>query len=103
MQYLPAAVGCQIESNRFPELSRDAENAGAAEFRMYQRGPATLSRTLGSFAAVSWRKLMLRRLLLGLRVPTRLLAAVGPFRRTPQHRYRWHGFIQNPCYWRGVR
>ncbi len=52
---------------------------------------------------MSWRKLLLRRLLLGLRVPPRLLAALGPFLRMPQRRYSWHGFIQNLCYWRGVR
>jgi glycosyltransferase involved in cell wall biosynthesis/peptidoglycan/xylan/chitin deacetylase (PgdA/CDA1 family) len=103
LQYLSAAVGCQMENKRFPELSRDAERAGAAESWMYQRDPAMLSQSLGSFAAASWRKLLLQRLLLGLRVPPRLLAALGPFLRTPLRRYSWHGFIQNLCYWRGVR
>ncbi len=103
LKYLPAAVGCQMESKRFPELHQDAEEAGVAESLMYRQDPGMLSQALGSFPSVSWRKLLLRRLLLGLPVPPRLLAALGPFLGTPQRRYSWHGFIQNLCYWRGVR
>jgi hypothetical protein len=62
-----------------------------------------LSQALASFPAGSWRKLLLRRLLLALRVPPRLLYLAGRFMTSPERQYSWHSLIQNLCYWRGVR
>jgi glycosyltransferase involved in cell wall biosynthesis/peptidoglycan/xylan/chitin deacetylase (PgdA/CDA1 family) len=103
IQYLPEAVGQQDERKGFKELSRDAEGAGIADVRLYLEDPAKLSSALSSFSSVGWRKLLLRRILLGLRIPPRLLALAGPLLRHPERRYSWHSFLQNLCYWRGVR
>jgi peptidoglycan/xylan/chitin deacetylase (PgdA/CDA1 family)/glycosyltransferase involved in cell wall biosynthesis len=101
--YLPDAVGCQDEHKGFAELSRDAENAGFSSMQNYRRDPAMFYQGIGAFAVGSWRKLLLRRLLLGLRVPPRLIAGLAGASRTPARRQSWHAFIQNLCFWRGVR
>jgi peptidoglycan/xylan/chitin deacetylase (PgdA/CDA1 family)/glycosyltransferase involved in cell wall biosynthesis len=101
--YIPGAAGCQAERKGFPELSRDAENAGFTDVALYQRDAAMLSQALGSFSGEGWRKLLLRRLLLALRVPPRWLAACGRLIRTPRRQRSWYAFVQNLCYWRGVR
>mgnify|MGYP001074965578 CR=1 FL=1 len=101
--YLADAVGCQNEDKGFAELSRDAERAGFSSMTNYRRDPAMLSQGLAAFASGSWRKLLLRRLLLGLRVPPRLIAWCAGATRTPARRLSWHAFIQNLCFWRGAR
>ena len=103
LQYLPKAVGQQDERKGFRELSRDAEEAGVTDVKLYLDDPARLSSALSSFSSSGWRKLLLRRVLLGLRIPPRLLALTGPLLRHPERRYSWHSFLQNLCYWRGVR
>lgn len=101
--YLADAVGSQDERKSFRELSHDAEQAGFACVEYYRRDPAMLSQALASFATGSWRKLLLRRVLLGLRVPPRLIAWCAGAAGTPERRLSWHAFIQNLCFWRGVR
>lgn len=101
--YLPDAIGSQDEQKGFRELSRDAEKAGVTCVESYRNDPAMVPQALASFAGGSWRKLLLRRLLLGLRVPPRLIAWGAGTARTPRRRLSWHAFIQNLCFWRGVR
>lgn len=101
--YMPEAVGSQFEQKGFGELSRDAERAGFTCVENYRRDPAMVSQALASFAGGSWRKLLLRRLLLGLRVPPRLIAWCAGASRSPERRLSWHAFIQNLCYWRGAQ
>lgn len=101
--YLPQAVGCQDERKGFRELSQDAEKAGMVDVTLYQRDPQMLSLALTSFTAGSWRKLLLRRLVMAWRIPPRLLEWVGRFLVSPEQHYSWHTFIQHICYWRGVR
>jgi peptidoglycan/xylan/chitin deacetylase (PgdA/CDA1 family)/glycosyltransferase involved in cell wall biosynthesis len=101
--YLPAAVGCQDERKGFRQLSQDAQKAGMVDVILYRRDPNMLSQALASFPTGSWRKLLLRRLLLALHVSPRLLHLAGRFIKKPQRRYSWHSLVQNLCYWRGVR
>jgi peptidoglycan/xylan/chitin deacetylase (PgdA/CDA1 family)/glycosyltransferase involved in cell wall biosynthesis len=100
--YLPGAVGCQDERKGFRELSRDAERAGVVDVMLYRRDPHMLSRALASFPQGSWRKLLLRRLLLAFHTPPRLLELLGRLMH-PARRYGWYSFIHSLCYWRGVR
>jgi peptidoglycan/xylan/chitin deacetylase (PgdA/CDA1 family)/glycosyltransferase involved in cell wall biosynthesis len=101
--YLPDALGHQDERKGFGELSQDSWKAGMADAILYQRDPQILSLALASFTTGSWRKLLLRRLLLAGRVPPHWLAWVGRLLKKEAHRYSWHTFIQHFCYWRGVR
>jgi len=101
--YLPNALGCQEEEKSFRQLSRDAENAGKADVLLYTQDPPRLTESLASFAQGSWRKLLLRRLLLMFHVPPRWLEFLGRFMKNPAHRYSLYSLIQTLCYWRGVR
>lgn len=103
LAYLPGAIGCQQERKGFRELAHDAEQAGASDFVMYRDDPRKLSSALASFTALGWRKLLVQRVLLALRLPPWLLALPGRFIPTERQRESWHGLLQRLCYWRGVR
>jgi peptidoglycan/xylan/chitin deacetylase (PgdA/CDA1 family)/glycosyltransferase involved in cell wall biosynthesis len=101
--YVPTAVGVQHERKGFQELSRDAERAGGADVVFYASGRRMLSTALGSFAAGSWRKLLLKRALLAVHVPPKLLELAGRLLWNRHRKKSWHAFIQHVCYWRGVK
>jgi glycosyltransferase involved in cell wall biosynthesis/peptidoglycan/xylan/chitin deacetylase (PgdA/CDA1 family) len=101
--YMPNALGCQQEDKGFRQLSRDAENAGKADVQLYRQDPLQLSRALASFAQGSWRKLLLRRLLLMFHIPPSWLELLGRFIKNPARRYSLYSVIETLCYWRGVR
>jgi glycosyltransferase involved in cell wall biosynthesis/peptidoglycan/xylan/chitin deacetylase (PgdA/CDA1 family) len=101
--YLPQAVGFQDERKGFRELSQDAENAGMMDVTLYKRDLHMLTQALASFPVGSWRKLLLRRMLLALHVPPKLLELWGRFIKDTDQKYSWYSFIQNHFYWRGVR
>jgi peptidoglycan/xylan/chitin deacetylase (PgdA/CDA1 family) len=100
--YLPEALSDQDQRKGYRALLADAENAGAAEFAVYQRGGPVQSQELASFSG-SWRKFLLRRVLLALRVPPQWLAYLARLVAHPGRRLAWVGFVQTYCYWRGVQ
>jgi peptidoglycan/xylan/chitin deacetylase (PgdA/CDA1 family)/GT2 family glycosyltransferase len=100
--YASNASGSQYEQKSFPQLSRDAENAGKTDILLFQ-DQGRLSQALGSFAQGSWRKVVLRRFLLAFHIPPRLLAFLGWLIKSPARRYSLYSVIQTLCYWRGVR
>jgi peptidoglycan/xylan/chitin deacetylase (PgdA/CDA1 family)/glycosyltransferase involved in cell wall biosynthesis len=102
-RYLPNAIGCQDERKTFRELSKDMEKAGIVAVAFYNRDPQMLSQTLASFSESSWRKLLLRRLMLTLHIPPKLLELLGRLLQKSAHRQLWCSFIQSYCYWRGVK
>jgi glycosyltransferase involved in cell wall biosynthesis/peptidoglycan/xylan/chitin deacetylase (PgdA/CDA1 family) len=101
--YAPNALGCQDEEKGFRELSRDTENAGKVDAMLYKQDPRKLSQALASFPQGSWRKLLLHRLLLSLRISPRFLELFGRLIRNSAGQYSWFSIIQKYCYWRGVR
>lgn len=101
--YWPSALACQEERKSFRQLSWDAEKAGRADVLLYMQDPLRLSESLASFAQGSWRKLLVRRLLLMFCVPPGWLEFFGRFIKSPARRYSLHSLIQSLCYWRGVR
>lgn len=103
LEYLPEAVGRQDERKGLRELSRDIEQAGAADVALYRKDPRMLSRALGSFADGHRHRVLLRQLLVAFPAPLELLAAFGALLRNPQYQYSWHKLMQNLAYWRGVR
>jgi glycosyltransferase involved in cell wall biosynthesis/peptidoglycan/xylan/chitin deacetylase (PgdA/CDA1 family) len=101
--YMPNALGCQEEEKGFRQLSRDAQNAGKVDILLYREDPPRLTQSLASFAQGSWRKLLLRRLLLMFHIPPSWLEFIGRFMKSPAHRYSLYSVIQTLYYWRGVR
>jgi GT2 family glycosyltransferase/peptidoglycan/xylan/chitin deacetylase (PgdA/CDA1 family) len=101
--YAPNALGCQQEEKDFRQLGRDAENAGKVDVSLYTQDPLRLTQALASFAQGSWRKLLLRRLLLIFHVPPKWLELIGRFIKSPARKYSLYSLIQTLCYWRGVR
>src|SRR6185503_3132027 len=101
--YMPNALGCQEEEKRFRQLSRDAENAGKVDVLLYRQDPLRLTQSLASFAQGSWRKLVLRRMLLMFHIPPRWLEFFGRFMKNSAHRYSLYSLVQMLCYWQGVR
>jgi peptidoglycan/xylan/chitin deacetylase (PgdA/CDA1 family)/glycosyltransferase involved in cell wall biosynthesis len=102
LAYLPAAKGLHDERKGFPQLIRDAELAGSSGANCYQMEARILCSALGSFCAGGWRKLLLKRILLGLRIPPRVLVYLGALLDF-ERQASWQAFVQNLCYWRGVR
>src|SRR6266540_541533 len=101
--YRPNALGCQDEQKGFWELSQDAEKAGKVDVMLYSQDPQLLSQALASFSQDSWRKLLLRRLLLALNIQPKFLELLGRLIRNPARKQSWYGITQTFCYWRGVR
>ena len=91
----------QIYGKDFGAITRDFEDAGRAAVAMYRREPAMLPLLpLGNFWRGSPRSTALRRALLALCVP------IWPFRwidRALRRTDRPYAFLQDYCYWRGVR
>ncbi len=100
--YAPDALSDQDERKDRRALMADAENAGAADYALYQRSGQIISQALASFSEGSWRKLLLRRVLLALQLSPHWLARVGRFIARPSRPHAWYSFVQNYCYWRGV-
>lgn len=101
--YLQNAVGVQDERKGWRELALDSERGGKANVIICQQEPRLASELLGSFNEASCRKVLLRRVLLRLRVPAKLLVAVGAIFERWGRGYSWYSFVQNYCYWRGVQ
>ncbi len=103
LTYMPSALGCQQEEKSFRQLSWDAESAGKADVMLYKQDSSSLSQALGSFAQGSWRKLLLRRLLLMFRISPGWLEFVGRYMKNSARKYSLYSVIQTLSYWRGVR
>jgi GT2 family glycosyltransferase/peptidoglycan/xylan/chitin deacetylase (PgdA/CDA1 family) len=102
-RYLPRAQGVHDDQKRRRELLEDSRLQGAAHVELAEREPAMLPRLLGWFGATTGREVLLRRLLLALRVPPVLLAAVGPLVPGGGRRQIWHDFVRRFAFWRAVR
>jgi glycosyltransferase involved in cell wall biosynthesis/peptidoglycan/xylan/chitin deacetylase (PgdA/CDA1 family) len=101
--FVPEARAVQRYGKGFAAIARDLESAGEAAVELCRREPALLDHLpLGSFWRGSRRAVTLRRALLALRAPLWPLALVDRrlARRSPLRLYR---FLQDYCYWRGVR
>jgi peptidoglycan/xylan/chitin deacetylase (PgdA/CDA1 family) len=62
-----------------------------------------LPQLLGTFADANMHEFLLRRILLTLKIPPRLLHLIGQLLAKERHVDSWYGFAQRYCYWRGVK
>jgi glycosyltransferase involved in cell wall biosynthesis/peptidoglycan/xylan/chitin deacetylase (PgdA/CDA1 family) len=99
--FVPEARGAQVYEKGFAGIARDFEAAGRAAVEMYRREPAFLAHLpLGNFWGGSQRSAMLRRALLAARAPIWPLRLLDRVLTRTDRPYR---FLQDYCYWRGVR
>jgi peptidoglycan/xylan/chitin deacetylase (PgdA/CDA1 family)/GT2 family glycosyltransferase len=101
--YEPDGIGIQQEHKMLKELTRDAELAGSACVRLWQRFPEMLPQLLGSFNEAKPRERLVRRALLACNVSPRSMAWIGSLLPKPAWTLRLYRFLYNYCYWRGVR
>jgi glycosyltransferase involved in cell wall biosynthesis len=102
--YLSGAVGDQDFRKGFHAVARDSERAGAASLELLRRHPAMLTDLpLAAFSQCSLRILLLRRMLLSLRPPNRVLERVGTFIPAWAWKQAWYRFLHDYYYWCGVR
>jgi peptidoglycan/xylan/chitin deacetylase (PgdA/CDA1 family)/GT2 family glycosyltransferase len=101
--YIPKAIGFQDYRKSFIEIAADAERAGSASIRSCTRHPSMLPYLqLGAFYDMSRSAILLRRFLLSLDIPIRLVAIAGLLLNRIGTR-EWCRFMYSYCYWRGVR
>jgi glycosyltransferase involved in cell wall biosynthesis/peptidoglycan/xylan/chitin deacetylase (PgdA/CDA1 family) len=99
--FVPEARGAQIYEKGFAGIARDFDAAGRAAVEMVHREPALLPHLpLGNFWRGSQRSALLRRALLAARAPISPLRVVDRLLTRTDRPYR---FLQDYCYWRGVR
>jgi peptidoglycan/xylan/chitin deacetylase (PgdA/CDA1 family) len=99
--FVPEARGAQIYEKGFAGIARDFDAAGRAAVEMVRREPALLPHLpLGNFWRGSPRSATLRRALLAVRAPIWPVHVLDRFLTRTDRPYR---FLQDYCYWRGVR
>jgi peptidoglycan/xylan/chitin deacetylase (PgdA/CDA1 family)/GT2 family glycosyltransferase len=102
-RYLPRAHGVHDDQKLRERMLADTERFGTFCAAYVEERPSTRAKLLGWFLQTTPRELLLRRLLLALRTPPRLLAAVGAVIPDKGRRQAWFGFVSRYTFWRGVR
>ncbi len=78
--------------------------AGKWDIAQYSRHPAVIAESpLGRFNEVGLRAVLLRRFLLSVHFPARLLARVGVHLGESPWTVQWNDFTRDYAYWSGVR
>jgi peptidoglycan/xylan/chitin deacetylase (PgdA/CDA1 family) len=102
--YLPAAEVAQDVAKQTSVAGAAAQHTGSVAWALYQRHPALLPALgLGAFNSTSVRALLMRRLLLALHTPPRVLLALSRALGQAAWGAEWHRFVAAYCYWSGVR
>lgn len=83
---------------------RHAQRAAATDVETFRSDPCALPHLkLGSFAEGAAHAVLLRRIVLWLHVPARLLSGLGLGLRNLSWSANWQRFLYDCCYWIGVR
>lgn len=101
--YVPDAHAVHDDQKGRRRLLEDSRRQGAGHVELAARYPAALPKLLGWFSEPTPRDVALRRLLLALRTPPRLLAALGRLLPSQGSRMLWFYFVSRYAFWRGVR
>jgi glycosyltransferase involved in cell wall biosynthesis len=102
-RYLPEAGGVHEDEKPRRRLIADVERYGAFCAEFAERRPDARPRLLGWFLEPTPRDVTLRRLLLALRVPPGLVAALGTLIPGAGRKQVWFGFVNRYVFWRGAR
>ncbi len=101
--YLPNATAVHDDEKERKRLISDVAGFGAFAAEFADRHPKTRAKLFGWFAHAEPREAMLRRLLLGLRVPAAVLAAAGRWIPGGGRRQVWYDFIARYTFWLAAR
>jgi peptidoglycan/xylan/chitin deacetylase (PgdA/CDA1 family)/GT2 family glycosyltransferase len=102
-RYLPRAHGVHDDQKLRDRMLADTERFGHFCSEYVDRHPRTRAKLLGWFLRTTPREILLRRALIALRTPPRLLAAAGAAIPGKARRQVWFGFVSRYTFWRGVR
>ncbi len=102
-RFLPRATAVHDDQKPGGRILADEERFGAWCTEFVKAHPETRHRLLGWFNQMTIHEIALRRLLLGLRVPTPVLAWLGRLIPGSEWRQTWFGFVSRQAFWRGVR
>lgn len=102
-RYLPEASGVHDDEKPPAKLVAEVERYGAFCAEFAERVPVGRRKLLGWFLEPTPRDVLLRRLLLGLRTPPRLLASLGAAIPGAGRKQLWFGFVSRYAFWRGAR
>jgi glycosyltransferase involved in cell wall biosynthesis/peptidoglycan/xylan/chitin deacetylase (PgdA/CDA1 family) len=101
--YLPAAKGVHDDGKQRGRMLHDAYRMGADSISIVATHPSALHSRLGHFSKPGLRSVALRRALLSLRIPPRLLAAPGRLIPGQGRKQEWFHFVSRYAFWLGVR
>jgi GT2 family glycosyltransferase/peptidoglycan/xylan/chitin deacetylase (PgdA/CDA1 family) len=101
--YLPSAEALHDDEKTRGRILGDIVGFGEFCAEFGERHPGTRGRLLGWFLETTPREALLRRLILALRLPPRLIAAPGRLLPDEGRRQVWFGLASKYAFWLGVR
>ncbi|HEX6782273.1 MAG TPA: polysaccharide deacetylase family protein [Solirubrobacterales bacterium] len=102
-RYLPRARALHDDCKHRNQLIADSERQGARQIDLVADYPEMQPLLYGWFLATGRREVALRRLMLALRVPPRLLGRLGGLLPGKGRRTVWFHFVSRYAYWHGLR
>ncbi len=102
-RYLPDAKGVHNDGKRSPRMLEDAARQGAMHLELAHRHPERAPRLLSWGDRAGPKELTLRRLLIALHVPPRLLAPLGRLVPGSERELLWYSIVRRYAFWRRVR
>lgn len=103
LRYLPQARALHDDCKSRARLIDDSFQQGARQRDLVHEHPDMEPYLYGWFLATSRREVALRRALLALRVPPRLLGRLGGLLPGSGRRRIWFHFVSRYAFWRGAR
>lgn len=102
-RFLPAAKAVHDDQKGRPRLLADSHRQGSKQAALAERHPEMTAQLYGWFGATSRREVALRRALLALRVPPRVLAPFGRLMPGAGRKEIWFHFVSRLAFWRAAR
>ncbi|HEY2334103.1 MAG TPA: glycosyltransferase [Solirubrobacterales bacterium] len=101
--FIPRAAAVHDDQKPPDRLLADVVRQGAGYVGLAKRFPKMAPTLLGSFRLGSPRELALRRLLIALRFPPRVLVAIGAIVPSNRGQDLWYEFVRKLTFWRAAR
>ena len=101
--YLPRAHGVHDDGKHSRRMLEDAARQGAMHLELTHRHPERAERLLSWEDRAGGKELALRRLLIALHVPPRLLAPLGAPVPGEARELLWYSIVRRYAFWRRVR
>jgi peptidoglycan/xylan/chitin deacetylase (PgdA/CDA1 family)/GT2 family glycosyltransferase len=102
-RFLAQARAVHDDQKGWRRLLEDSRRQGAGQVVLAERHPEMNPKLFGWFGATSRREVAVRRLLLALRVPPRLLVPLGRLLPGGGRKEIWFHFVSRLAFWRGAK